>query len=77
VWESEKLNAIHPIYQMHAEAFPDGPQPWHRAANARVGEFTDTMNNNLQAIWTQSVEFEEGVEQLYTLCQEVLDKDPL
>lgn len=77
VWESEELNSIHPIYRMHAEAFPDGPQPWYRAANARVGEFSDTMNNNLQAIWTDSIGFDEGVTQLYTLCQEVLDKDPL
>jgi len=35
------------------------------------------MNNNLQAIWTQAVEFEEGVEQTHLLVQEVLDKDPV
>ena len=35
------------------------------------------MKNNLQAIWTEAVGFEEGVEQIHTLVQEVLDKEPL
>jgi ABC-type glycerol-3-phosphate transport system substrate-binding protein len=77
VWTSDRLGEISPIYKIVAETFPDGPAPWHRAANARVSEFIDTMNNNLQAIWTGQVGFEEGVETTYTLCQEVLDKDPL
>ena len=57
--------------QRHVERAANG------AANARTSEFIDTMNNNLQAIWTGQVSFEEGVETTYTLCQEVLDKDPL
>lgn len=76
-WTSDRLAEISPVYKIIAETFPDGPDPWHRAANARVSEFNDTMTNNLQAIWTGQVGFEEGVETTYTLCQEVLDKDPL
>ena len=76
-WTSDRLAEISPVYKIIAETYADGPAPWHRAANARVSEFWDTMNNNLQAIWTGQVGFEEGVEQAYTLCQEVLDKDPL
>lgn len=77
VWQSERLNEIDPIYKTTVEYYPDGPLPWYRPANGRVSEFIDTMNNNLQAIWTGQVSFEEGVEQTYQLCQEVLDKDPL
>jgi ABC-type glycerol-3-phosphate transport system substrate-binding protein len=76
-WTSDRLAEISPVYKIIAEAYPDGPEPWYRAGNARVSEFIDTMNNNLQAIWTGQVGFEEGVETTYTLCQEVLDKDPL
>ena len=32
------------------------------------------MNNNLQAIWTDAVTFEEGVEQTHLLVQEVLER---
>jgi ABC-type glycerol-3-phosphate transport system substrate-binding protein len=77
VWNSDELNEIHPIYRVHGEYYPDGPRNWHRPANARTSEFIDTLNNNLQAIWTGDVEFMEGVERTYELCQEVLDKDPL
>jgi multiple sugar transport system substrate-binding protein len=77
VWASDRLAEISPIYKIIAETFPDGPAPWYRPANARTSEFIDTMNNNLQAIWTGQVGFEEGIETTYTLCQEVLDKDPL
>ena len=77
VWESDELNSIHGIFRMHQELYPDGPRKWHRPANARTSEFVDTMNNNLQAIWTDSVGFEEGVELTHQLVQEVLDKDPL
>lgn len=77
VWESDELNSIHPIFRMHQEIYPDGPRKWHRPANARTSEFVDTMNNNLQAIWTDSVGFEEGIELTHQLVQEVLDKDPL
>jgi len=77
VWQSDRLAEISPIYRIIAETFPDGPAPWYRPANARTSEFIDTMNNNLQAIWTGQVGFEEGVETTYMLCQEVLDKDPL
>ncbi len=77
VWESERLNALHPIYKITAEKYPDGPQPWYRPANARTSEFIDTMNNNLEAIFTNNVGFEEGIELTRQLCQEVLDKEPL
>jgi multiple sugar transport system substrate-binding protein len=77
VWEDEKLNSLHTIYQVTSEHYPDGPEPWYRPANGRTSEFIDTMNNNLQAIWTEEVGFEEGVEQTWRLCQEVLDKDSL
>ena len=76
-WTSDRLGEISPIYKTIAETFPDGPAPWYRPANARTSEFIDTMNNNLQAIWTGQVGFEEGLETTYMLCQEVLDKDPL
>lgn len=77
VWSSERLNEINPIYKTTVEHFPDGPLPWYRPANGRVSEFIDTMNNNLQSIWTEQLSFEEGLEQTYTLCQEVLDRDPI
>ena len=77
VWESDELNSIHPIFRQHQEIYPDGPRKWHRPANARTQEFVNTMNNNLQAIWTEAVIFEEGVEQTHLLVQEVLDKEPL
>ena len=35
------------------------------------------MDNNLQAIWTGSIGFDEGIELTHNLIQEVLDKDPL
>lgn len=77
VWESDELNAIHPIFRTHQELYPDGPRKWHRPANARTTEFVDTMNNNLQAIWTDAIGFDEGVAQVHELVQEVLDKDSL
>ncbi|MCL4857790.1 MAG: sugar ABC transporter substrate-binding protein [Caldilineaceae bacterium] len=77
VWEDPRLNEIHPIYKLCLEYWPEGPAGWHRPANARVSEFIDTMNNNLQGIWTGQVSFEQGIEQTYELCQEVLDKDSL
>ncbi|MCC6168539.1 MAG: extracellular solute-binding protein [Caldilineaceae bacterium] len=77
VWSSERLNEINPIYKTTVEKYPDGPLPWYRPANGRVSEFIDTMNNNLQSIWTEQLSFEEGLEQTYTLCQEVLDRDPI
>ena len=75
VWASDRLAELSPIFKTVAETFPDGPSAWHRPANARTSEFIDTMNNNLQAIWTGQVAFEEGVEQTRVLCQEILDKD--
>lgn len=77
VWSSDRLNEINPIYKITVEKYPDGPLPWYRPANGRVSEFIDTMNNNLQSIWTEQLSFEEGLEQTYTLCQEVLDRDPI
>ena len=77
MWESDELNSIHPIFRQHQAIYPEGPRKWHRPANARTQEFVDTMNNNLQAIWTDSVEFQEGVEQIHLLIQEILDKEPL
>ncbi len=77
VWESEELNAIHPIFGIHQQLYPNGPSKWHRPANARTTEFVDTMNNNLQAIWTDSVGFDEGVALVHELVQEVLDKDSI
>lgn len=77
VWESEELNSIHPIFRMHQEIYPNGPRKWHRPANARTQEFVNTLNNNLQAIWTEAAEFDEGVELTHELVQEVLDKEAL
>lgn len=77
VWESDELNAIHPIFRTHQQLYPNGPSKWHRPANARTTEFVDTMNNNLQAIWTNAVGFDEGVATVHELVQEVLDKDSL
>ncbi len=77
VWESDELNAINPIFRQHQTIYPDGPRKWHRPANSRTSEFVDTLNNNLQAIWTNAVDFDAGVELTYSLVQEVLDKDAL
>jgi hypothetical protein len=35
------------------------------------------MNNNLAAIWTGAVGFDEGVQTTYEQMQAVLDKEPL
>lgn len=77
VWESDELNAIHTVFRTHQEIYPDGPKKWHRPANARTQEFVNTMNNNLQAIWTDSVGFDEGVALVHELVQEVLEKEAL
>jgi multiple sugar transport system substrate-binding protein len=77
VWSDPKLAEFSHIYATIQAAYPDGPARWHFPANARTQEFTDTMVNNLQAIWTDQVGFDEGVELTLQLCQEVLDKDPL
>jgi multiple sugar transport system substrate-binding protein len=76
VWSDPKLNEFNHIYGDILAAYPDGPQLWHFPANARTQEFTDTMVNNLQAIWTDQVGFDEGVELTQELCQEVLDREP-
>jgi ABC-type glycerol-3-phosphate transport system substrate-binding protein len=76
VWNDEKLNGFSHIYRDIRAAYPEGPKPWTFPANARTQEFTDAMVNNLQAIWTDQVGFDEGVEMAQQLCQEVLDKDP-
>ena len=59
------------------KAYPDGATPWYYPANGRASEFAETRDNNLQAIWTNEVEFDAGVEQVQELCQEVMDKEPL
>ena len=55
------------VFVLIAERFP---------ANARTSEFHDVLLNNLQAIWTDQIEFEAGVAQAQQLCQEILDKEP-
>jgi ABC-type glycerol-3-phosphate transport system substrate-binding protein len=77
VWDDEKLNGFNHIYGTLRAAFPEGPSVWRFPANARTSEFHDVLINNLQAIWTDQVGFEEGLETTLALCQEVLDKDPL
>ena len=77
VWDSDELFAVHPIFRQHIATYPDGPRNWHRPANARTLEFVDTLNNNLQAVWTEISTFDEGVEQTHLLVQEVLDKEAL
>jgi ABC-type glycerol-3-phosphate transport system substrate-binding protein len=77
VWDDPKLNEFNHIYGTIRKAFPEGPKRWTFPANARTQEFGDTMLNNLQAIWTGQVGFDEGVETTLQLCQEVLDKEPL
>jgi multiple sugar transport system substrate-binding protein len=74
VWRSEELLAYHPIYSLTQEAYPDGPAGWHNPANGRNEEFIDTMNNNLEMVWTGLVGFEEGIEMTHELLQEVLDR---
>jgi multiple sugar transport system substrate-binding protein len=76
VWSDPKLAEFSHIYNDILTAYPDGPALWHFPANARTQEFTDTLINNLQAIWTDQVSFDEGVELTQELCQEVLDRDP-
>jgi ABC-type glycerol-3-phosphate transport system substrate-binding protein len=76
VWDDEKLNGFNHIYGDIRKAFPEGPKPWLFPANARTQEFDATMVNNLQAIWTDQVGFEEGLETTVQLLQEVLDMDP-
>jgi len=77
VWDDEKLNGFNHIYGTLRAAFPEGPQVWRFPANARTSEFHDVLLNNLQAVWTDQVGFDEGVEMTLELCQEVLDKEPL
>lgn len=77
VWQSERLGEMHGIYKVITDLYPDGPKPWYRAANGRIGECIDTMNNNLALIWTGEMEFEEGVTLTEELLQEVLEKDPI
>lgn len=76
VWADEKLNGFNHIYNDIRTAYPEGPKPWLFPANARTAEFNDAMVNNLQAIWTDQVGFDEGLEQTIALMQEILDKDP-
>ena len=76
VWDDPKLNGFNHIYGTIRAAYPEGPKPWLFPANARTAEFNDAMVNNLQAIWTDQVAFDAGVEQTLALCQEILDKDP-
>jgi multiple sugar transport system substrate-binding protein len=76
VWDDAKLNEFNHIYGDIRAAYPDGPALWHFPANARTQEFTDTMVNNLQAVWTDQVGFDEGIELTLELCQEVLDRAP-
>jgi multiple sugar transport system substrate-binding protein len=77
VWDDPKLNEFNHIYGDIRAAYPDGPAPWLFPANDRTSEFNDAMVNNLQAIWTDQVGFDEGVETTLALLQEILDKDPL
>lgn len=65
------------IFGMHPKAYPEGPKPWLFPANDWTSEFNDTMVNSLQAIWTDQVGFDEGVEETVALLQEILDKEPL
>jgi len=77
VWDDPKLNSFSHIYGTTRKAYPDGPQVWRFPANARTSEFHDVLLNNLQAIWTDQVSFEEGLETTLLYAQEVLDKEPL
>ena len=77
VWQSDELNKFSPIFREILAAYPQGAVPWYYPANGRTSEFAQVRDNNLQAIWTKKVGFDEGVEQLQKLCQEVLDKEPL
>lgn len=77
VWTSPELNEFNPIFGQIMAAYPDGALPWHYPANARTSEFTSVMDNNLRAIWTEQVGFDEGVELTQELLQEVLDKESL
>lgn len=75
-WESQRLNDYHPIYRIILEKHPEGPAPYYYPANGRTSEFTDTMNNTLQAIWTGAVGLDEGIAEAQRACQEILDRDP-
>jgi len=76
VWSDPKLNEFNHIYNDIRTAYPEGPKLWTFPANARTQEFTDAFVNNLQAVWTDQVGFDEGIELTYQLCQEILDKEP-
>ena len=76
VWDDPKLNGFNHIYGTIRKAYPEGPKVWRFPANARTSEFHDVLLNNLQAIWTDQIEFEAGVAQAQQLCQEILDKEP-
>ncbi len=77
VWSDPKLAEFSHIYGTIQAAYPDGPAPWLFPANDRTSEFADVMINNLQAIWTDQVGFDEGVETTIMLLQEVLDREPI
>jgi multiple sugar transport system substrate-binding protein len=76
-WESDRLAEMHSIYREVSGAYPEGPAPWYRPANGRTSEFIDTMNNNLQLVWTGEMDFDAGLDLTQELVQEVLDKDPI
>jgi len=77
VWADPKLAEFSHIFGTIQKAYPEGPKPWLFPANDRTSEFNDTMVNSLQAIWTDQVGFDEGVEETVALLQEILDKEPL
>jgi len=77
VWESQRLNDYNPIYKILVAKHPQGPAPYYFPKNGRVSECITTVDNNLQAIWTGKLGFDEGVAQLQKAVQEILDREAL
>ncbi len=77
VWDDAEAQWLQP--HLWHDPTPLTPKAHARGSSRpthRTEEFNDTMVNNLQAIWTDQVGFDEGVELTLELCQEILDKDP-
>lgn len=76
VWESEALNAIHPIFGRFAEIFPDGPDSLRLPVNPALSfqDFQAVLNQNLTSIWLGEMDVREGLDRANQECQALLER---
>ena len=74
LWHDEEWLSKYPCEQPWSEIF-DNVGPNYTAANLRGKEVEDAFNQGVQAIMSQAVGIEEGLENLTEEIQKVLDKD--